>query len=96
MSMRIENGNIGTIGNGGSAGSVRSIGSDDAAHSSTAGAGFSDTVSLSSASSLIALAKNVTAADRQSRITQLAADLRSGGYSFNSRDVAQAMLKQSV
>jgi anti-sigma28 factor (negative regulator of flagellin synthesis) len=96
MSMRIENGNIGTIGNGGSTGSVRSISADDAAHSSSADSAFSDTVSLSSASSLIALAKNVISSNRESRITQLSSDLRSGGYNFSLRDVAQAMIKQST
>jgi anti-sigma28 factor (negative regulator of flagellin synthesis) len=95
MSMRIESGNVGTIGGSGSSGSVRSVGGDDAS-SANGSHGFSDTVSLSNASSLVAMAKNINSADRQSRVDSLTANIRSGNYRFSSGDVAQALLKQSI
>jgi anti-sigma28 factor (negative regulator of flagellin synthesis) len=93
--MRIENGNIGTVAGNTSSGPVHSVGPEDGSHID-AGNGFSDTVSLSGASSLIALAKNVSSLERQSRVSALTAEVRSGAYQFSAEDVAHAILKQAA
>ena len=91
--MRIENGNIGTVGGNTSSGAVHSFGKE---HESCIEAenGFSDTVSLSNASGLIALAKDTGSPDREARVSTLTAEVRSGTYRFSADDVAQAILKQ--
>ncbi len=92
--MRVENGNIGGVGGSGSSGSVRSIGMDPRIQPADGDDGSADTVKLSSASNLVALAKNVSSSDRQSKIASLATQVRSGTYQVNPGDVSQAMINQ--
>ncbi len=92
--MRVENGNVGGVGGGSSSGSVRSIGPDPRVQSLDGDDASADTVRLSSASNLVALAKNVSSSDRQSKIASLAAQVRSGTYQANPSDVSQAIISQ--
>ncbi len=92
MSMRIENSNVGGVAGSGSFGSVQQTGSES--NSRSADDSSSDTVKLSSASSLIALAKNVNDAGRQSRVAELTSQVRSGSYQVAPQEVSQAMLRQ--
>ncbi len=92
--MRIENGNIGGVGGGSSPGSVRSIGADPITQSGDRDDASADTVKLSNASSLVALAKTVTSSDRQAKIASLTAQIRSGSYQVNAGQVSQAIISQ--
>ena len=92
--MRIENQNIGGVGGTGSSGSVGSVPPGSyPAHADQDKS--SDTVKLSSASSLIALAKNVNSADKQSRIATLAAQVRSGSYQSDLGGTSRAIITGS-
>ncbi len=92
--MRIENQNIGGVGGTGSFGSIGSIppgthpvdGNQDKS---------ADTVKLSSASSLIALAKNLNSADKQSRVAALTAQVRSGSYQADLGGTSRAIIAGS-
>lgn len=92
--MRVENGNIGGIGGGSSFGSVGSIGAGTRSHSIETDESSSDSVKLSGASGLVALAKSLNSSDRQSRIDALAAQVNSGSYQVNPKEVSRAVLKQ--
>jgi anti-sigma28 factor (negative regulator of flagellin synthesis) len=92
--MRVESANIGGVGGSNSSGSVNPIGSEAGRHSLQTGDNSADSVSLSGASSLIALAKSLNSSDRQSRIDALAAQLNSGNYQVNPQEVSRAVLKQ--
>ena len=94
MAMRVENQNINSLGNNVSSSSINSIGKDSSSQAGSPDGVHSDTVSLSSASSLIALAKNVSSADRLSRIAGLTAQVRSGSYQANAAATSKAMLKE--
>ena len=94
MSMRIDNQNSVAVG-GTSSSSVRQAGgSDSRAHAGTGDDYSSDVVKLSGASNLIALAKNVQSADRQSRLSSISAQIRSGSYQIDFPDVSKAILNQ--
>jgi anti-sigma28 factor (negative regulator of flagellin synthesis) len=93
--MRIENGNIGTVGGNTSSGAVHSAGTEHQSYIDAENS-FSDTVSLSNASGLIALAKDTGSLDRQARVSTLTAEVRSGTYRFSADDVAQSILKQAA
>jgi len=93
--MRIENGNIGTVGGNTSSGAVHSVGAEDGSRIE-AESSFADTVSLSSDSIFVALAKNTGSPDRQSRVSALTTEVRSGAYRFSTQDVAHAILKQAA
>jgi anti-sigma28 factor (negative regulator of flagellin synthesis) len=92
--MRVENGNIGGVGGGGSFGSVSSIGAGARGQSIEADESSADSVKLSGASGLVALAKSLGSSDRQSRIDALSAQLNSGSYQVNPQEVSRAVLKQ--
>lgn len=92
--MRVENGNIGGVGGGSSFGSVNSIGAGARSYSSEVDESSADSVKLSGASGLVALAKSLNSSDRQSRIDALAAQLNSGNYQVNPQEVSRAVLKQ--
>ena len=94
--MRVDNQNINSLGNSGSSSSIRSIGQDDASQAGSSESVHADTVSLSSASSLIALAKNISSPERLSRIADLSAQLRAGSYQTNLVDTTQAILQAST
>ena len=91
--MRIENGNLAGVGNSGSTGSTSAIGSHHRVTADTDGDGISDSVQLSGASSLVALARQVNAADRQSRIGALAVQVQAGKYQVSAQDVSDSILK---
>lgn len=92
--MRVENGNIGGIGGGSSSSSVRSIGPDPRIQSGDGDDASADTVKLSSATNLVALAKNASSSERQSKIASLASQIRSGTYQVNLSQVSQAVVNQ--
>ncbi len=91
MSMRVENQNAVAVG-GTSSSSLRQVGGGDSRGSGIGDDASSDVVKLSGASNLIALARNVQSADRQFRISSIAAQVRSGSYQINSQDVSKAIL----
>ncbi len=93
--MRIDNSNLTGVGGSGHSGAVGSVGVNGRAPAVDSDDAAADSVKLSSASSLIALAKNVSSADRQSRISQLASEVSSGTYQVNPRDVSRAIVSQS-
>jgi anti-sigma28 factor (negative regulator of flagellin synthesis) len=92
--MRVENGNISGVGGSGSFGSVSPIGAESRGHSVETEDISADSVKLSGASSLIALAKSLNSSDRESRIEALAAQVGSGNYQVNPQEVSRAVLKQ--
>jgi anti-sigma28 factor (negative regulator of flagellin synthesis) len=94
--MRVENESIGALAGSGSPGSVSPAGADARDHSIGTEDSFADTVTLSSASGLIGLAKSMNAPDRQSRIDALAAQVSSGSYQVNPQEVSRAVLKQAA
>jgi anti-sigma28 factor (negative regulator of flagellin synthesis) len=94
--MRVENGNIGGVAGSGSFDSISSIGGEARGHSVETEDSSSDSVKLSGASGLIALAKNLNSSDRQSRIDALAAQVSSGNYQVNPEEVTRAVLKQAA
>ena len=92
MSMRVDNQNAVSIG-GTSSSSLRQVGGGDSRTASGIGDdASSDVVKLSGASNLIALAKNVQSADRQSRISSIAVQVRAGTYQVDSQNVSKAIL----
>ena len=93
--MRIENQNVGGVGGSSSSSSLSSLGAGGSRAGSLDRADYSsDVVKLSGASNLIALAKGVNSADRQSRIASLAAQVRSGSYQASFQDVSKAIVGQ--
>ncbi len=92
--MRVENGNIGGVGGSSSFGSISPVAADGRGHSVEPEDSSADSVKLSGASKLIALAKTLNSSDRQSRIDSLAAQLNSGNYQVNPLEVSRAVLKQ--
>ncbi len=92
MSMRVDNQNAVSVG-GTSSSSLRQVGAADGRAASGVGDdASSDVVKLSGASNLIALAKNLHSADRQSRISSIAAQFRAGTYQVDSQNVSKAIL----
>jgi anti-sigma28 factor (negative regulator of flagellin synthesis) len=91
--MRIENGNLNGVANSGSSGSLESIGSDRRVSAGDADPSSSDSVQLSGASGLIALARSVGSGDRQVRLGNLTAQVQSGNYQVDSQKVSQAILE---
>ncbi len=94
--MRVENGNIGGVGGSGSFGPANPIGSEPRDHSIETEGSSADTVKLSGASSLIALAKSLNSSERQSRVQDLAAQVNSGLYQANPQEVSRAVLNQTA
>ena len=92
--MRVENGNITGVGGGSSSGAVRSIGPDPRIQSGNGDDASADTVKLSSAANLVALAKNASSSERQSKIASLASQIRSGTYQVSPSDASQAIINQ--
>lgn len=90
--MRIENQTIGSVGGGNSTDSLRSVNGASHINSANSQDFSSDTVSLSSASGLINLAKSLHSQDRQSRISSLAAQVRSGSYQVNAGALSKAII----
>lgn len=92
--MRVENGNISGVGGGNPSGSVRSIGADPRIQSGDGDDASADTVKLSNASNLVALARNINSSERQSKVASLAAQIHSGTYQVNLSQVSQAIVSQ--
>ena len=93
--MRIENQNLGSVGGSSSSSSPSSVAAGGSRVGSQDREDYSsDVVKLSGASSLIAMAKGASSADRQSRIAGLAAQVRSGSYQASFQDVSKAIVGQ--
>ncbi len=95
MSIRVENGNLAGVGGSGALDSTRSLNGGSRSHLADGDESSADSVRLSGASDLVALARNVTSADRQSRVAALTSQVRSGTYGANLLDVSRAMVEQS-
>jgi anti-sigma28 factor (negative regulator of flagellin synthesis) len=89
--MRIGNGSIDSLGSG-NVGSVGGAGSDSRAAASNA---KSDSVNLSSAANLVALAK-AGAASRQSKVESLSAQVKSGAYQADNAQVSHAVVEGHI
>ena len=91
--MRIDNGSTNSIGSGNGLGSVGQVGSNSRAQGTHGEDRSFDSVNLSSASDLVALAKNAQPLDRQEKIATLAAQVRSGSYRVDNQAVSQALIE---
>jgi anti-sigma28 factor (negative regulator of flagellin synthesis) len=91
--MRIGNSGLDGISNGG-VGSVGGTGSGDRTSASSSGT-KSDSVSLSNAANLIALAKS-GAASRQSKIQSISEQVKSGNYSTDSDQVSRSLVEGHI
>ncbi len=92
--MKITNANIETLApaSTGNTGSVSSVNSNESRTAASANASGSDSVSLSSASQLLNLAKSGSA-DRSAKVADIAALVRSGQYSTDPSGVSQAVIQ---
>jgi hypothetical protein len=91
--MRIGNGGLESLGNG-SVGSVGGAGSDS--RTSPSGSGTkSDSVSLSNAANLVALAKT-GGASRQSKLESLGAQVKSGSYDSDTGLVSRLVVEGHI
>ncbi|HEX4166277.1 MAG TPA: hypothetical protein VHZ55_12485 [Bryobacteraceae bacterium] len=91
--MRIENQNISGVAGSGNSGAVHSA-DNTSTSAASAGDNSDDTVSLSSASNLIALSKTLTSADKQSRIANLTSQVQSGVYQPDLPAASRALINQ--
>jgi len=94
MSMRVDNGSLAGVGGSGPFDSTRSLGGSRS-YLADGDESSADSVKLSGASELVAIARNVTSVDRDSRIAALTSQVRSGAYGANSLDVSRALVQQS-
>jgi len=90
--MRIDNGLTNQIGNSNGLGSLGQIGSNSRVSGADGDDRSADTVRLSSASDLIALAKNTQSVERQAKIASITAQVRSGSYRVDPQAVSQALI----
>lgn len=89
--MRVENQNVNGLSGTGSSDSVRSINTGVSAPETNEDKS-SDTVRLSSASSLIALARGLNWIDKQSRVADLTTQFRSGSYEADPIGASRALV----
>jgi anti-sigma28 factor (negative regulator of flagellin synthesis) len=73
-------------------GAARAATTDSRNDSGLSVSGNSDRVNLSSASGLVALAKRLTPADKQDKVVQLSAQVRSGQYRADNVEIGRALL----
>ncbi len=91
----VDNNAIDTLAAGTRAGAAQKAGQQDARLSArAAGAQAGDQASLSSASDLVALAKNSTTAARQAKISALTEQVRAGSYQGDTGHAGQAMVQE--
>ena len=91
--MRIDNGLTSSVGSGHGIGSTGQVGSNSRTQGAHADDRSFDSVNLSSASELIALAKNAHPIDRQEKIAALTEQVRSGNYRVDNQAVSQALIE---
>ncbi|HEY7211868.1 MAG TPA: flagellar biosynthesis anti-sigma factor FlgM [Bryobacteraceae bacterium] len=91
--MRVENGLTNSIGSSNGVGSAGQAGSNSRAQGVQAEDRSFDSVNLSSASDLVALAKNAHPVDRQQKVAALTAQVRSGSYRVDNQAVSQALIE---
>ena len=91
--MRVENQNINSIGGNSAADSVSTAAVDSRKSAAAADQISSDVVTLSNASDLIALARNLSSPERQSKIASIAAQLRSGQYQASENEIGSAIVR---
>lgn len=91
--VRIGSSGIDSLG-GGQVGSVGGIGNETRS-AGASGSQKSDSVSLSGAASLVALAKS-GAASRQSKIQSLSAQIKSGSYQADTAQVSHAVVQSHL
>jgi len=93
--MRVDNQPVDTLATGIRAGATQRVGQQDSQLSTkTAGAQSSDQASLSSASNLVALAKNATSASRQAKISALTEQVRAGSYQGDTEQAGRGMVQE--
>ncbi len=93
MSMRIGNQADGAGITSTRSSAAQTIGHDTRPAASTSADNDGDQVSLSSASSLVALAKNSNPPDKQAKVAALTAQVRSGSYSVDNAQTSRALIR---
>jgi anti-sigma28 factor (negative regulator of flagellin synthesis) len=91
--VRIGSSGIDNLG-GGQVGSVGGVGTDTR-YSGASASQKSDSVSLSGAASLVALAKS-GAASRQSKIQSLSVQVKSGSYQADTAQISHAVVQSHI
>jgi len=89
--MKIGNASIETLVNGG-AGAIGGAAADSRAAGGTQSGTSTDTVKLSNASALIALAKTSSSPAQQAKLQTLSSQVGSGQYQAESAQVSQALV----
>jgi anti-sigma28 factor (negative regulator of flagellin synthesis) len=93
--MRVDNKAVDTLATETRAGAAQKVKPQDSPLSTrSAGVQRGDQASLSSATNLVALAKNATSATRQAKISALTAQVRSGTYQGNVGQAGQGMVHE--
>lgn len=95
MSIQVNHSTLEGVGGQTSVTSSQSPAAKGTAPLSSTDGSAGDTVSLSNASTLVALAKGVPA-DRQAKLNALAAQIRSGQYQVNVNDITRAIVQDSI
>jgi flagellar biosynthesis anti-sigma factor FlgM len=90
--MRIDNGLTNQIGSNNGLGSLGQVGSNSRVSGAEGDDRSADSVRLSNASDLIALAKNAQSVERQARIASITAQVRAGSYRVDPQAVSQALI----
>jgi flagellar biosynthesis anti-sigma factor FlgM len=90
--MRVDNNLANPIGGGTSVGSLGQAVAPARSPAQDLDDRAADSVRLSHASHLVALARNAQPADRQARIASLAEQVRSGTYQVDAKAVSQALI----
>jgi anti-sigma28 factor (negative regulator of flagellin synthesis) len=92
--MRIESSSIENVTNGASY--VGDVGSNSRSANGSGASGRSDTVSLSNATNLVALAKSSSAAVGQAKLESIGAQLRSGQYQSDTAQLSRSVVQSHI
>lgn len=92
--MRVDNKQLDTVGSAANAGAAQKVGSQGRQLSTTSTGVSSDQASLSSASNLVALARNATSTARQSKIDALTKQVQGGNYQGSTAQAGKAMVQE--
>jgi anti-sigma28 factor (negative regulator of flagellin synthesis) len=96
MSMRITSQTDANIPDNTRSAGTRAAGSESTGESTLAPLLRNDKVSLSSASSLVSLAKMLTPADKQAKVTVLTSQVRSGQYRTEASQISRSVLQEHL
>jgi len=92
--MRVDNKSVDTVLTDSRTAATSRVGQDTLSGTQKAAGLDSDHANLSSASSLVSLAKTMVSPERQAKISALAAQIRSGSYHADTGEAGQAMVQE--